>query len=208
MNVLEHAIAVFGRWSKKVKSLSTLLYVEELPGSGWKVVSERAWRVGEFAGPPVQTKDEYRLSLETESEESHRARMSREFVAYRVLKTKRSVHAVMTQLLPYVTEGDAASSVPKVLKRLRGRSNKQVVVESDMEVDESLSALSNTVFVEQRLKVHGEDRLLKLVLGNVGRFLLVLECTDRGEGWSWEDVIAVATLQILKIQRTLELETR
>ena len=82
-----------GDRGKRRRSIEMLLGAEALPGSGWRMLKETAWRSG------IRDKDPYSL----------RARRTGEFVGHRVFRNREQHRAIWFEVKPYAASSGSGS---------------------------------------------------------------------------------------------------
>lgn len=175
-----------GRPSKKKHSFGMLLTEAELPGSGWRTLGQAAFRLGMSR----------RLG-----QISRRARKSGEFSALRRFRQDDPGRGLFVQVGPYGSESDAQQALALAgtsdggwtwpgVERLHVRAVDNLDVP---ELDDVLAWEHRT----RRAELIGYQRF---VTGRVGRVVVAVSGSAPEPGWSWEDLIPIATAQAQKVR--------
>lgn len=106
------------------------------------------------------------------------------------------------RVLPMVSERDACSWVSSLETRVVMDDHATSVMKDRAAIDRMQSfdldcsqALQYQIFNRRAQQA----RDVKNVAGNVGNVLFAIRCMGLGDGWSWDDVLALADLQCAKI---------
>ena len=165
-----------------------LLTTEDLPGVGWMQLREAAWRsgVGSPKGPV-----------------SSRARRSGAFIALRHFRQDVPARGLLVQVLPAANVEDAESQALNTRSNLMTYSGVVRVDEREVEgldVPELESPLTWEHF-NAREDIRGYQRF---VSGRIDNIALLVSGSAVGDGWSWNDVVPIATAQAKRVRSQLE----
>ncbi|HEV3361835.1 MAG TPA: hypothetical protein VG247_33910 [Pseudonocardiaceae bacterium] len=153
--VVERLGTIANLWSSPARrdALARLLTSADLPGSGWRKMSEKTWPTG-AKGPATEW--------------SERARAAGSLTAFRSLQNRGVRQWIWTQMTPLVSMADAHAELERMRERgLRTQGAVRVHSEKDVAVD--LFAGSTRIWAhEQRvtgLFGNGTNKLLAAVVG-------------------------------------------
>ena len=167
---------LFGSSPAKRDALARLLTSADLPGSGWRRMSEKTWRTG-AKGP--------------ETEWARRAREAGSLTAFRSLQNRAVRQWIWTQMTPLVSMEDAHAEFEQIRERgLRTQGAVKVHSEKDVAVD--LFAGSTRIWAhEQRvtgLFGNGTNKLLAAVVGTS----VIVVCSSGTEVITWNAMAGLA----------------
>lgn len=167
--------------------LSQLISTEDFPGTGWRVIDERAWRTGTSGA---------------EAAWASRAKAAGLVTAWRSFEQKTPERWVWIQVTPLATEADAQDALHAVPDRFLGnvRSDVTVVDGEDAEpvvVDGSSAGWAH----EQRTSSRRGDGIALCSAFVVGRSLVVLAASGFEGSWTWAEVGQAAQIQAARLAR-------
>src|ERR1039458_1035506 len=111
---------------------------------------------------------------------------------------------LLTQVIPYASEHDADLSVP--LQRntfIRNPRSKVTVEETRVVEGKTVPNVSTACFLEMLTTGAKGPGVTRYVIGSVKQVVFLVACIGYGEGWSWEEVIAIAVLQAERVRKVL-----
>ena len=193
MNRFVFALAQFGPQSLKRTSLAMLLDDEDLPGDGWKVLGQGSWRTG-FAARP--------------SDAARRARHARTFTAIRNFHQSGASRWCWIEVIPFVSQSDAEAvlaDLPSIFVRNPGIKGTITQERRVSPHDAPEAAAYPFVYEYAVISKYGES-FPRMIGGVVDRILFLVSTSEYGAGlagWSWQEVVDVASLQSVKIERQL-----
>lgn len=175
-----------GRPSKKKHALGMLLTEAELPGTGWRTLGQASFRMGMSR----------RLG-----DISRRARESGEFSALRRFRQDDPGRGLFIQIGSYGSDSDAHEALALAGTSDGGwtwpgveRLDVQIVDNLDVpELEDVLTWEHHT----SRDELTGYQRF---VTGRVGRVVVAVSGSAQEPGWSWEDLIPIASAQAAKVR--------
>jgi hypothetical protein len=203
MNVLESGIGLFGRWSRRINSTSMLLQTGDLPGMGWRVCSDRTWRVGTTPGPPLESEEMYQVRLSNENERAVRARAAGGFIALRSFKLAKTPKSLMSQIFPYSSTDDAEAATSDRFAVIRDRKIDGIVVSEERTIDGEVIGGNRTIYFERFHTHDGDPCVARSIIGSVDRVGFIITGSERPDGWTWIELTAVAHEQAKRIQKKL-----
>lgn len=180
---LRFVMAQMGRKPGAGQSLSRLVDVEDLPGSGWRVIDKRTWRTG------VQTPDE---------PWAQRAAAAESVTAWRSFR--QSDRWLWGQLVPLASAVDAATALAEVPGRRLANLRAKARIESESEVPGiTVEGCNATWAYEQYMIGARHSGVTRMLAGTLGSDLLVLAGSGQPD-WTWDDLTAVAARQVERLK--------
>jgi hypothetical protein len=188
MNILQFLIGQIGDDTARRASVAMLLDRPELPGAGqWAIVTERTWRTG---------------TIGASTDVGRRARRAGTFTALRRFRQDSPYRGLFVQALPFASQEDAESMVPR-LRGLAMSYPSAIVVEEHALEGHLVPEVANPSVYEVSVVRKQQSSSQKLIAGSVAHVAFVVSGSGFGQGWLWDDVTEVAMLQSLKIRRAL-----
>lgn len=169
-------MVVFERRHAKRDALARLLTGADLPGSGWRKMSEKTWPAG-TKGPATEW--------------GRRAREAGSLTAFRSLQNRAVRQWVWTQMTPLVSMEDAHAEFEQIKERgLRTQGAVRVHSEKDVAVD-AFAGSTRIWAHEQRvtgLFGNGTNKLLAAVVGTS----VIVVCASGTEIITWNAMTGLA----------------
>jgi len=187
MNPILFLIAQMGSKSARTSSVQMLLDRTDLPEENWEVASTQSWRTG-FMG--------------VFTEEKRRARRVGTFTAVRFLKRDAPFRSMFVQVMPFASQDDAVSSVPKLGDMMPPNPQSRTIKAGEVH-GRSVDFLENPWTYEGHTERDGVSHVQKVLGGNVSHVVFIVSCTGANEGCNWNEVISYGSLQYRKIERLL-----
>jgi hypothetical protein len=187
----QYLLAQLGDRKQRRFAHSMMFDLADLPGEGWSEVAHRSWRTGKAGMKNERRQRAKKVGAYTE------------LTTYWNAATQRNVAA---RISPMASDADAEEEVPLWRLYLMVRPKIVATISEEIEVEEiTLPHSPNAIITERTISgADGGRTMMRMVRGNVGRVLYVVGCGAQGEFWPWDEVIDVASLQVVKIQRVLE----
>lgn len=200
MNPLLLLIGQIGRRSEKRRSLGLLLSIQDLPGDGWRQTDQSGWR----SGVDVRRTPGGRRAYKTGA-----------FVALRHFWQKSPSRALWVQLLPYATADDALDYVRKFRSTLIprnhgvGRRNPGLVRLEEKIVDGLILPGAENAVALETLYARGDRRgCQRTICAKVGNVPFVTSGSAWGDGWDWDELITLASMQANRIRSNARSDLR
>jgi hypothetical protein len=178
-------LAGMGAKAGKAESLSLLVEVSDLPGSGWRQIDERTWRTG---------------SGGSDEGWAARAQEMNSITAWRSFESKSDQRWIWAQVAPMASSEDAVAAVAaapsKGLANLRRRGE---VVESG-EVESPVVPGAAAVCAHGSTVEFG-DALMRssIVAASIGAVVFVVAFTAGVDDPSWGDLDRVLAAQAARV---------
>ncbi len=167
----------FGRSPDKRDALARLLRGGDLPGSGWRLMSQRTWRTGS-KGP--------------DTEWGARARAAGSLTAWRSFQNRGVRQWVWLQMVPLTSVADAHAEFDLLKERGLRHQGARVRVLSERDVlIEPFAGSSRTWGYEQRITGLAGPGENKLLVAAVGSNVIVL-CSSGAPVINWQSLAALA----------------
>ena len=158
-----------------------LISTEALPGAGWCVIDERAWRTGTSGA---------------ESAWASRAKAARLVTAWRSFEQSTAERWVWIQVTPLVTETDAEDALHAVPDRFLGNILSDVKVVDGCNVEPVVVGGSSAGWAhETRTSSRRGDGVALYSAFVVGPTLVALAASGFAGSWTWAEVGQVAQTQ-------------
>lgn len=193
-----------GSLRRRYWTRSMLLRGEELPSSGWRLAYDRTWRVGESPGKPLDTPEEFKSRLEFKSPEFVRAQQTGGYEAYRMFFKKSPLVEIALEVIAYASTEDAVSAVPAQLAKMREKKRDSQTLKMENEVVKELPGIERAHFLERECIHLDEPCHVLVVAGNVEEIAFYVMCSHHGEGWTWDAVLELSTLQTKKNRSSVD----
>ena len=194
MNNLQVLVAQIGTRSARAQPRTMLLDESDLPGDGWRLCSQRSWRMGAWGIPP--------------SDANRRACQAGLFTGSRVFEQASPTRWLSTQVLQFASILDAQSEVPGMQERLMPNPRARVTIVDERTIHgHRVAGLANLWVFEQLTVGLERPTYTRYVAGSVEFVVTMLMCTgDRGQ-WPWDEVMSIATMQSSKVRATISNRT-
>jgi hypothetical protein len=188
MNLAQFLRSQIGSAAKRKRSLSMLLMTSDLPGSGWRTLRQLARRVG-FEN--------------TMGDISRRCRESGEFWALRSFQHDPE-RGLFVQVIPYPSPSDATEA-GVISGTSSGAQNRNVVVLAEQTItDLEVPGVDDVLVWEHHTQPRGKSTgYQRFIKGRVDNVQFVVSGGASGAGWAWEELVALATAQALRIRAVL-----
>ena len=186
VKVLWPVLGQIGNREKRRQSIEMLVGPESLPGSGWTLIKETAWRSG-FRGRDPR---------------SLRARRTGEFVGHRVFRNQERHLYIWVEVVPYESIEDATEALPALQKSMvkyPGRRITQNHVVEGMDVPEA----DQTFCFELEGTMRHRAWSQKFVAARLDRIISITAGSGLDEGWNRNDLLPVASAQTEKVRRAV-----
>lgn len=186
IGALQAAVAAAQTQPNKELTVRLLLKPEQIPGEGWFVETQQDMATSAFnKGKP----------------EIVRAKSIKSTTSRRQFKNSSNAKSVIVEIMPLANADDAtnwAASAEERTKRTMSRLADLKVFEGIEGVEAGGSDLV-TVFQYSFLKPQGM-RFSTVVSASVGSIVVKVTCTNFGEPWNIEGVLAIAQAQIEEVK--------
>jgi len=163
-------IAQFGKPSERKKARSVIVETDELPGNGWKLLSERLWRsgvIGAKSSDPV----------------AQRSRQAGGFAAWRSFGLEYPPRGLWAEVIPYGTIADAEAAVPNMRSMVKKNPHFDGWVAGERTVEGIASTGATRLMVSEQF-IEGTavgPRNTKYFIGCVGPIVFLLVGTAPGD---------------------------
>lgn len=179
MVVVERLAAIgnlFGSSPEKRDALARLLTIADLPGSGWRKMSEKTWRTG--------SKGEH-------TEWADRAREAGSLTAFRSMQNRGVRQWVWSQMTPLVSVQDAHAEFDRIKERgVRNAGVVRVREEKDVAVD--LFSGATRIWAHEQtttgLAGTGSNKLLAVVVATS----VIVVCSSGSPVITWSTMAGLA----------------
>jgi hypothetical protein len=189
MNKFKLVLAQLGPKPNRKHSLSMILNLDELPSSGWTMMSERSWRTGVTGNA---------------DEAIRRAREDGSITAWRSFEYSDKRRSMWIEVIPFASQSDAELEIPHLLTKLMKNSHAKVSVMQETTVDgASTLGIPNSVAKEQITNGKDGPGSAKYAAANVAEYMFAVAYSDFGETSSWDEIKVIAELQVNKIRGQL-----
>jgi len=173
------------------RSLRMLITIADLPGDGWKLTSESGWRSG---------------TLGRRSPVRRRAYKSGTYQVVRRFRQSDPPRSLLAEVLPTATSEDGESQVRKARSAIV-ESNSEVVRSEEKEIEGIRVPNVESSMIWETVNVRGDLRgYERIICGRVENITFMVAGAAWGEGWSWNDLIAIASAQATKVRTQLSIE--
>jgi hypothetical protein len=162
-----------------------LIEASDLPGDSWRQLDERTWRAGE-ADPDIGW--------------AQRAKQAGSVTAWRSFEQPAASRWLWIQMSPLASPDDADAALDDVPGRMLKNHRAEVEVVSEQEISPPSVPHASRVwaYTQETRGRRGSGEALYLAT-RVDDVLAVTAASGQDGGWSWPDVIAIATLQCTRI---------
>ena len=160
---------------------ASVLSVADLPGSGWRMTDERAWRTGRVGD---------------DTEWSRRARDAGLLTAWRSFELDQAGRWLWVQVTPFVSDADAASALRAVPGRFLTNVRAEVTVTAGTDVEPlALRGQSAGWAHEQQTEGRGGKGIALYSAFVVDSTLAALAASGFTDSWSWTGLLDLAQIQ-------------
>jgi hypothetical protein len=192
MNNLQVLLARIGRPRKRRNARTLLIESAELPGVGWEMAGDSAWRTGAWGFKP--------------SDAGQRAHQLGVFSAARGFTQKGADRTLWVEVMTLACEEDANGMVPILRDHLLVNPNSPVTLSAERKVQGHELPGPTYPWVYEQLTegAIGGASVTRFVGGSTDRIVFLVACSGYEGNWPWDEVLAIASLQGEKIGRVLD----
>jgi hypothetical protein len=188
---LRFLTALFGSNPDKRNVLARLLNPGDLPGSGWKAMSQRTWPTGD-KGPATEW--------------GERARALGGLTAWRSFQNRSVRQWLWLQVAPLATVSDANAEFDLIKERGLRNQGARVKVESERDIPvEPFAGASKIWAHEQRISGLAGAGVNKLLVAVVGSNVIVV-CSSGAPVVNWQAMSGLAAKQSQRVPPPLHLK--
>jgi hypothetical protein len=176
-----------GSNSKRKYSKSMLLDQSDLPGEGWRIIGERAWRTGMF-GP--------------QNDIWRRTHSVGNFTAVRSFDQPTAPRWLLIKVVPAASKQDAEDIAPMLMSLSTPNRRAKVTVTSEGAVGNvSVTGIANPWVYEQLTSGMSEGSTSsRYVAASVDDVAILISCSGYSDTWPWDEVGSIAARQAAKVR--------
>jgi hypothetical protein len=168
-------------------STSLLLSPDELPGNGWTTSGQREMSAHAFKkNNPIMD----------------RAKTMKSTTSRRLIENPSQSRSIIDEVTPLASATDAASWVSSADQRLKSNLSKVGIDVNDFrEIQEvPLASVGVARGFEYTLTLKKGPKASTLVVANVDDVYMSVTCGSFDEPWTFDDVLNIARVQVMKIR--------
>jgi hypothetical protein len=193
VNNFEYIVSQFGPRANKQFSRSITLDVDELPGSGWKLLARRQWRTGAKGRP--------------HNDVTHRARKVATFSTWKSFEQTESRRWVWIEVIPVRDSSDAVELIPNLRSILVANSRPEARLISEERTRPTDLVLDSETWTFEQLTEGPQGKgSMRLIGSHVDNVVYMVACSAFEPGWTWPEVAQIAALEASKISAELKPE--
>ena len=184
--VIQLTFAQMGLKRGKRACVALLLESSELPGAAWKSHSPITTRSGALGGHDAIAK---------------RARKQRRAAAWKDFAQLHSSRKVKIKVWPLASFADAESRVAsfyRVMREQLQENDKTVEVPLGPDYDSNRCDQAQG-FAYMFDPGKGKNQTFRILISRVDETIFSVSCSSDGDGWTWDEVFAIASLQRARI---------
>ena len=190
LTVFQYLVAQFGNRERRRLTLSMLLECADLGESGWSKIGEKSWRTGVGRA---------------RSEPLLRARTAGTFTAGRSMKHVDPDRWVIVKIVPLASIADAQIELPLTRFHLIMKPTAEGLIEPEEIITAvATQGLTEAIVTERFAAVDRKRRQYRCVISRVDQVVFMSMCSGYVDGWTWAEVVRVASKQAEKIRRVLD----
>jgi hypothetical protein len=165
--------------------LACVLTPDSLPGAGWRMLEQRAWRTGEGGADEPWAR---------------RARDAQLLTGWRSFEQPAASRWLWVQVTPLVSTADALAALRVVPDRFLANTRAEVTVTSARDVTlVTFDRQSGGWAYEQTTRGPRGDGVALYLATAVGSTLAVFAASGHASAWTWPQLVDVARLQIERL---------
>lgn len=175
--------------SRKLESMKVLLHPTDLPGNGWALFDQGAYRTGMIWGSGGLGK---------------RARQAGSISTAGNFEESPSGRVIGIHVIPYATPTDAQSLLPAVHESwTRNPAANLTEITCELVDHENLQKNLQAIVHSHNSMGNNGPLTAKYVDWTESHIVASVMCSGFGDAWAWEDVESIVDLQSEKLRRML-----